>query len=688
MGPVDERSRPLIGVTTSEMRRGEARRADAAGRAAAQGDGARPRLPARDRGGGRPAARDPADAVRGGRSRWSTRLAGVCLSGGPDLDPRSLRRGAAPRARARPSRSSTASSWRSRARPHGRNAADPRDLPRGAGLNVATGGTLVQHLPDGDRRHRRAPPGGPGRAGHPRGRAGAGGRARRTCSASPDARWSTPSTTRRSTGSAAACSPSAGRRTAWWRRSRHPAATSSSACSGTPSAWPSAPSRCALLRRRWSRRRSDTRHGRRPWPHEPPAPGPAGRPEAPRPTTRSGSRRRSCCSTRRGGRSRSEIDRVLPALAPELGSHVTAETHKSALELRTRRAHRRGRRSRPSWRTCARALDGAARARSACAPPARGTHPFAVWQEIRVSTGARYQHVYDSMRELARREPTFALHVHVGVALGGRGDRADEPDARRTCRCCWRCRPTRPSGRAATPALRRRARRSSRRSRGWGSRGRSATTPTGSTRSTCCCAARRSPSPPSSGGTSARSRASAPSRCGSWTRRAPSPRPSALDALVQCIARLELEEGYMPPEVLAAPGAARGEPLHRRARRHGRAHAGPGPRAARARARLQLDLLLEACLPHAHALGCAEELLSVRALADGIGAARQLELARGPTGCPGWCRQWPRCSRRTLRPAPRASPWPGVRRPAGFPELRRYGRVLRCRRGLRARRHR
>ena len=32
-----------------------------------------------------------------------------------------------------------------------------------------------------------------------------------------------------------------------------------------------------------------------------------------------------------------------------------------------------------------------------------------------VSSGERYQFVYGSMRELARREPTFALHVHVGV---------------------------------------------------------------------------------------------------------------------------------------------------------------------------------------------------------------------------------------------------------------------------------
>jgi carboxylate-amine ligase len=44
-----------------------------------------------------------------------------------------------------------------------------------------------------------------------------------------------------------------------------------------------------------------------------------------------------------------------------------------------------------------------------------GTHPFTVWRETTVSRGARYEAIYGSMRELARREPTFALHVHVGV---------------------------------------------------------------------------------------------------------------------------------------------------------------------------------------------------------------------------------------------------------------------------------
>ena len=50
------------------------------------------------------------------------------------------------------------------------------------------------------------------------------------------------------------------------------------------------------------------------------------------------------------------------------------------------------------------------------APVSSGTHPFTVWTETEVSSSARHQLVYESMRELARREPTFALHVHIGVA--------------------------------------------------------------------------------------------------------------------------------------------------------------------------------------------------------------------------------------------------------------------------------
>ena len=106
------------------------------------------------------------------------------------------------------------------------------------------------------------------------------------------------------------------------------------------------------------------------------------------------------------------IDSVLPRL-PDHGASFTAETHGSALEIQTG-VH--------ATITAAVAELGGLRAlleqtlrplsmRAAAA----GTHAFAVWQEIVVSAGERYQFVYGSMRELARREPTFGLHVHVAV---------------------------------------------------------------------------------------------------------------------------------------------------------------------------------------------------------------------------------------------------------------------------------
>ena len=44
-----------------------------------------------------------------------------------------------------------------------------------------------------------------------------------------------------------------------------------------------------------------------------------------------------------------------------------------------------------------------------------GTHPTATWSEIEVSDEARYHEIHASMRVLAEREPTLALHVHVAV---------------------------------------------------------------------------------------------------------------------------------------------------------------------------------------------------------------------------------------------------------------------------------
>src|SRR4051794_34579378 len=106
-------------------------------------------------------------------------------------------------------------------------------------------------------------------------------------------------------------------------------------------------------------------------------------------------------------------DRVLEALPPEVLEHATDETHRSALELATG-VHDDVRSAMAEMASLRRGLDGAVRTLGMRVASA-GTHPSAVWQDTVVSSGKRYAFVYGSMRELARREPTFALHVHVGI---------------------------------------------------------------------------------------------------------------------------------------------------------------------------------------------------------------------------------------------------------------------------------
>jgi carboxylate-amine ligase len=113
------------------------------------------------------------------------------------------------------------------------------------------------------------------------------------------------------------------------------------------------------------------------------------------------------------------IDDVLGALPDELRDHVSSETHSSAVELRTGVHATVG---------DAVAELGSLRAKLSdvlsglgLAAGAAGTHPSAVWHEMAVSSRERHQEVYGSMRELARREPTFALHVHVGLPSGEAG---------------------------------------------------------------------------------------------------------------------------------------------------------------------------------------------------------------------------------------------------------------------------
>jgi carboxylate-amine ligase len=108
-----------------------------------------------------------------------------------------------------------------------------------------------------------------------------------------------------------------------------------------------------------------------------------------------------------------QMDRVLPALSEDLARHVTPETHRSALEMSTG-VHQTPASLGAELLALRRKLDGELMPLGLrCASAA--THPFTVWHETVISSGPRYDMVYGSMRELARREPTFALHVHVGV---------------------------------------------------------------------------------------------------------------------------------------------------------------------------------------------------------------------------------------------------------------------------------
>ena len=164
-----------------------------------------PHLPARDRGGRRPAAGDPAAATDEAIEPLLDRLDGLCLSGGPDLDPGTY--GAEPHDELGPTEPDLDRFELAIAR-----RADAREMPilaicRGTqALNVVRGGTLHQHLPELSERDP-APAEGARRPRptHPVEIEPGSRLARRsatTSCGSPTSSTSTPSTTRRSTGSA------------------------------------------------------------------------------------------------------------------------------------------------------------------------------------------------------------------------------------------------------------------------------------------------------------------------------------------------------------------------------------------------------------------------------------------------------------------------------------------------------
>ncbi len=107
-------------------------------------------------------------------------------------------------------------------------------------------------------------------------------------------------------------------------------------------------------------------------------------------------------------------DRVLARLSDELSEHVSPETHAAVVELKTG-VHADVEGSVAELAALRRQLARELGAMGLSAAAA-GTHPTTVREETEVSGAERYRLVGDSLRSIARREPTMALHVHVGVA--------------------------------------------------------------------------------------------------------------------------------------------------------------------------------------------------------------------------------------------------------------------------------
>ncbi len=172
------------------------------------------------------------------------------------------------------------------------------------------------------------------------------------------------------------------------------------------------------------------------------------------------------------------IDDVLQVLPDDLAGYVSAETHQAAIELTTdphasvEGAVAQLRRLRNRLAETLMPLGLAA--------AVAGTHPLAVWSETEVTSASRYRLIHRTMRDLAMREPTFALHVHVGVPDP---DRAIELYNRLRVHLplLLAYRATRRSGAGEIPASPRPARSCSRHSRAPACRGATPATASGST---------------------------------------------------------------------------------------------------------------------------------------------------------------------------------------------------------------
>ena len=315
----------------------------------------------------------------------------------------------------------------------------------------------------------------------------------------------------------------------------------------------------------------------------------------------------------------SRSEEVLSALPERMTARTAAETHGSALELATE----------PHAEVGA-AIDELRHLRSSLAAvleplgvrgAVAGTHPFSLWEDVEVSHGARYQFLYSSMRELARREPTFGLHVHVAV-----------PHPEQAVRAYNRVRAHLPMMLAL-----------------------SGNSPFWQGRDTGLCSMRTPlfQAFPRVGiprefrsyadyveGIDVLLRCDAiPEPTFLWWDVRLQPRfgtlevrvmdaqtrtadTAAITAFVQCLVRLEALEGYASHALVTRPEVL--EENRFIAARDGMAAQLIDPaREGRRHAREWIEELLAACAPHATDLGCTDELDSVRELAAHTGAVRQ-----------------------------------------------------------------
>jgi len=317
-------------------------------------------------------------------------------------------------------------------------------------------------------------------------------------------------------------------------------------------------------------------------------------------------------------------DEVIAAMPPGLGDRLSLETHAAVMETRTE-VHRE----------VADAVAELAELRGAVADAladhglraaAAGTHPTATWDDTIVSSHPRYRHVERSMRVLARREPTLATHIHIGV-----------PTAEAGVRLLNGIRPHLPLLLALSAN-----------SPFWQGRG----TGFASTRTTIFDAFPRTGLPRVFGGYSdwvesverlIGSGAIADPSFLWWDARL-QPRygtveirimdaqttvddVAALAALVQALARLELERPTARPERWPATEVI-DENRFRAARDGMDARLIDHDHGGDIEATAALERALAACRGHAEHLGCDRELAALDALATATGASRQLRDAR------------------------------------------------------------